>query len=97
VVDADGSTYSGEIASVAAKDAKVNQIQNSSNAISFRALGSNNTLNKTVIFEGSYIAPNSPEQSKNQNANQQQVPARIIGVAKVHGGPEIEVDAVPAK
>jgi len=97
VIDSDGSTYSGEIASGAAKDKRPKQIQNSSNAISFRALGANNTLNKTVVFEGSYIAPNPADQSKNQTANQQQAPSRIIGVAKVHGGPEIKVDALPAK
>jgi len=120
VIDADGSTYTGEIASIPsgstgggtggrasqqiyAKRAATQSFQSNQKdaetqnaAFRFRATGSNITLNKVVVFEGSYIV-NAPQDQQNQKLKAElQAPARIIGVAKVHGEPEIEVDAIPA-
>jgi hypothetical protein len=114
VIDADGSTYTGElkadsqpIAGTIGKQRLANQAvdrleknqtgQSASNAFRFRAVGSNLTLNKAVVFEGTYFVPAQQNQQANNLNSQLQTPSRIIGVAKVRGEPEIEVDAVPVQ
>jgi hypothetical protein len=81
VVDADGSTYTGKIETVAQdalgktiKDKEVESLaarsgraqqQANSNRFSFRATGYNTSLKKSIVFEGNYIA--TPSQSKVPN------------------------------
>lgn len=96
LVDADGSTYSGrfEIPAaagarrMAAAKAKAAAAEPAGNERFFRASGFNATLQKRVVFEGNYI----PLPVLNQKSDAQ-MPARIIGTAKVGGETPVEVDA----
>ena len=70
------------------------------NEFSFRATGYNATLKKQVVFDGDYIAPAAPpaEPSQTGSARQRRAEpaARVVGKAKVAGGPAVPVDAVAA-
>jgi hypothetical protein len=98
VVDADGSTYTGKIEPItpdALQSKRALSEQENSNQFSFRATGYNSSLKKPIVFEGSYIAMPTQAQAPNESAlaNQQQMPARIVGTAKMGGEAPIEVDA----
>ena len=66
----------------------------------FRATGYNTSLKKSLVFEGNYIAPLAVAQKKAAKAQteseerDEEVSARITGVAKVHGESPIEIDAI---
>lgn len=72
------------------------------NEFYFRARGFNSSLQKSLVFEGNYIVT-APPPRKNLGAagakSDEQLPARIVGTAKVSGEPSIPVDAatVPSK
>lgn len=90
-------------ASVAEPDARPQEPRPESlpNEFSFRATGYNATLKKQVVFEGDYIAPGAPpaaELSQTGGARQRRAEpaARVVGKAKVAGGPAVPVDAVAA-
>ena len=112
VVDADGSTYTGKIESVAqdaigrtlkdkeeeslaARSERAQPQQGPTNQFYFRATGYNSSLKKPIVFEGNYIATSLQSQAPGESAaaNQQQVPARIVGTARMNGESPIEVDA----
>ena len=109
VVDSDGSTYTGKLEPAAqfgdrmAAKAKSNYAARreaaSSSAASpqsrFRASGYNVSLKKTLVFEGDYAGAQQQQQSlvKDKEAEEKQPPARIVGTARVHGEPPVEVDA----
>jgi len=62
----------------------------------FRATGYNRSLGKTVVFEGNYSgsAAQQPQNfTKDTEAEEQQQAARIVGTARVHGEPPVQVDA----
>jgi hypothetical protein len=66
------------------------------NEFYFRATGYNSSLKKPVVFEGNYVATQLPSKSASEavSENAEQMPARIVGTAKIHGESTIEVDAV---
>ena len=82
--------------SLAARSERAQPQQDNSSQFYFRASGYNTSLKKPIVFEGNYIATPSQAQAPNESptANQQQLPARIVGTAKVNGESPIEVDAV---
>jgi hypothetical protein len=74
-----------------AKDAQAN------NEFYFEATGYNGSLKKSLVFEGNYIVAISPQQKVSDataSKNGEQMPARIVGTAKIHGEPPVRVDAV---
>jgi hypothetical protein len=81
--------------SLAARSERAQPQPDNTNQFYFRAAGYNTRLQKPIVFEGSYIATPSQSQSPNESGakNQQQLPARIVGTAKVTGESQIEVDA----
>ncbi len=109
VVDADGSTYAGKIESTQATTSKTLEdgkqalakrserdlSQQNANQFYFRASGYSNSLQKSIVFEGNYIATPAQAQKPNEftSMNEQQSPARIVGTAKITGESPIEVDA----
>jgi len=106
VVDADGSTYMGKIEHVAqdavkdeerlaARAKPILSQQQSNEQFYFRASGYNNSLRKPIVFEGNYIPTLAQAHQPNESAsaNEQQLPARIVGTAKAAGESPIEVDA----
>jgi hypothetical protein len=123
VVDADGSTYTGQIERLARSDARNLEKRNytapsqraaaagpakagdesAGNEFYFQATGYNGSLKKSVVFEGNYIVTVPPQEKARAAApaskNGEQMPARIVGTAKIHGEPPVPVDAVtvPAK
>ena len=66
----------------------------------FRATGYNTSLKKSLVFEGNYIAPLGVGQKKVAKAKteseerDEEASARITGVAKVNGGPPVQIDAI---
>jgi len=66
----------------------------------FRATGYNSSLKKRVVFEGNYIASSAPAQKKvakakaETEAQDEQIPARITGTAKIPGESPLQIDAV---
>ena len=63
----------------------------------FHATGYNGSLKKSLVFEGNYIVTVSPQQKApdaTASKNGEQMPARIVGTAKIHGEPPVRVDAV---
>jgi len=71
--------------------------QTESNEYFFRAAGFNASLKKNVVFEANYIATPTESQTNimtKQARGEEQVPARIVGTAKISGEPPVEVDAV---
>ena len=81
--------------SLAARSERVRPQQDSTSQFYFRAAGYNSSLKKPIVFEGSYIATPAQSQAPNESAaaNQQQLPARIVGTARMNGESPIEVDA----
>lgn len=81
--------------SLAARSEHAQPQQDNNNQFSFRATGYNSSLKKPIVFEGNYIATPLQPQAPNESgaANQQQLPARIVGTAKLNGESPIEVDA----
>ena len=81
--------------SLAARSEHAQPQQDNNNQFSFRATGYNSSLKKPIVFEGNYIATPSQSQAPNEStsANQQQLPARIVGTARMNGESPIEVDA----
>lgn len=71
--------------------------ESASNEFSFRATGYNSSLRKPVVFEGNYM-PSPPAEQKAPAAaasqGEEQLPARIVGTAKISGESPVEVDAV---
>ena len=67
------------------------------NEFSFRATGYNSSLRKPLVFEGNYM-PTPPAQQRASAAassqSTEQLPARIVGTAKISGESPVEVDAV---
>jgi hypothetical protein len=66
---------------------------------SFHASGYNGSLKKRLVFEGNYIAsapPQEKETAKKTGAapSQEQVPARIVGTARISGESPVQIDAV---
>ena len=106
VVDADGSTYTGNIDSVAptqraaakSKRSERDRADEPRGETRFRASGYNVSLKKPVIFEGRYMymAP-TPEQQENGQTEKSDLPAqeapRIVGTAQVQGEQPLPVDA----
>jgi hypothetical protein len=74
--------------------------ESANNEFYFRATGYNGSLKKSLVFEGNYIvaAPPQQEEVKSHDAatskDAEQMPARIVGTAKIHGEPPMPVDAV---
>jgi hypothetical protein len=71
--------------------------QSASNEFYFHATGYNGSLKKSLVFEGNYIVTVSPQQKAPDDGaskNGEQMPARIVGTAKIHGEPPVHVDAV---
>jgi hypothetical protein len=71
--------------------------QSTNNEFYFQATGYNGSLKKSLVFEGNYIVVASPQQKALDAAaskNGEQMPARIVGTAKIHGEPPVRVDAV---
>ncbi len=63
----------------------------------FQATGYNGSLKKSLVFEGNYIVTGAPQQTAPADVNSksnEQMPARIVGTAKIHGEPPVSVDAV---
>lgn len=93
LVDADGSTYSGQFEGPAAAGArrmaaaktKAAAAEPASEQRFFRATGFNQSLQKRVVFEGNYIPDSAARQ----------LSARIIGRAEVAGEQPVEIDAAP--
>ena len=87
---------SGAAAAKAVKEAG----ESANNEFYFRATGYNGSLKKSLVFEGNYIvtAPPQQEEVKSRDAatskDAEQMPARIVGTAKIHGEPPLRVDAV---
>ena len=81
--------------SLAARSERAMPQQQNSSQYYFRAAGYNGTLKKSIVFEGNYISTSSPSQAPNESSagSQQQLPARIVGTAKMNGEAPIEVDA----
>ena len=115
VVDADGSTYTGNF-EPNARRAEIRNLKDARAAAApardltkaasesaaakgenfFRAVGYNASLKKEVVFEGNYIpllADKKDAAKAKMNEEATQIPARIIGKAKVAGEPALEVDA----
>ena len=68
----------------------------------FHATGYSGSLKKSLIFEGNYIVTASPRQKASDDLTSksgEEMRARIVGTAKIHGEPPVPVDAVsvPAK
>jgi hypothetical protein len=64
--------------------------------------GYSGSLKKSLIFEGNYIVTASPQQKASDDLTSkkgEEMQARIVGTAKIHGEPPVPVDAVsvPAK
>ena len=106
LVDADGSTYSGEITAVpaepnaklAARTRAMDATAQTQDGLYFRASGFNTSLQKRVTFEGNYI-PVSPNEQKEsaapgQSSKAEPINARIVGTAQVVGEAPVAVDAV---
>jgi hypothetical protein len=81
--------------SLAARSEHASPQQDSNSQFSFRATGYNSSLKKPIVFEGNYIATPLQSQAPNESAaaNQPQLPARIVGTARMNGESPIEVDA----
>jgi hypothetical protein len=84
-----------EVGSLAARSERDRPQQDNNNQFYFRASGYNTSLKKPIVIEANYIATPAQAQAPNESptANQQQLPARIVGTAKVNGESPIEVDA----
>ena len=66
---------------------------------SFRATGYNVSLKRTLVFEGSYVAPPAQQPVEStandkERAEQGRDRARIVGTVRVNGQAPIEVDAI---
>jgi hypothetical protein len=101
VIDGDGSTYAGKIEPLSRPDARKmpNKKTNVPNGeYRFRASGFNASLQRSVVFEGSYVAGAAAAPAKDDAAladkAEAQVQARIIGTAQVSGEPPVPVEAV---
>ena len=120
VLDADGSTYTGQIEQLAKNaeldsrmtarpDAAKQRRSYAAKAVpktesvapqwSFRAMGFNVSLKKTVVFEGNYVAPPAQQPVKTTSNNgerseQSRDRARIVGTVRVNGEAAVEVDAI---
>ena len=71
--------------------------ESASSEFSFRATGYNSSLRKPLVFEGNYMATPPAQQKAPAAASSQseeQLPARIVGTAKISGESPVEVDAV---
>lgn len=63
----------------------------------FHATGYSGSLKKSLIFEGNYIVTASPRQKASDDLTSkkgEEMQARIVGTAKIHGEPPVPVDAV---
>jgi hypothetical protein len=66
----------------------------------FRATGYNSSLKKPLVFEGNYIAASIAQKKAAKVAKaeakerDEEAPARITGVAKIHGESPVQIDAV---
>ena len=101
VVDADGSTYTGEFERLSKNDSRNLQKQNeaTNEGFYFRASGFNDSLKKSLVFEGNYIVPAPAESQEKRKAtssrqNEEMPAARIVGTAKINGEAPVIVDAV---
>jgi hypothetical protein len=71
--------------------------ESANNEFYFHATGYNGSLKKSLVFEGNYIVAVSPQQKApdaTASTNGEQMPARIVGTAKIHGEPPVRVDAL---
>ena len=87
-----------EVAPAPAQDAAKREVEVSAtnNEMFFRAAGYNANLKKQVVFEGNYIPMQAPEKKASapgKSDDVEQVPARIVGQAKVPGEAPVEIDA----
>ncbi len=84
-----------EVGRLAERSERDRPRQDNNNQFYFRASGYNTSLKKPIVIEANYIAIPARAQVPNESAtaNQQQLPARIVGTAKVNGESPIEVDA----
>ena len=93
----DKGTYAAQSSrAVPAKPARKPD-ESANNEFYFHATGYNGSLKKSLVFEGNYIVTVSPQQKApdvGASKNGEQMPARIIGTAKIHGEPPVRVDAV---
>ncbi|MGI9088767.1 MAG: hypothetical protein ACR2HH_13670 [Chthoniobacterales bacterium] len=110
LVDADGSTYHGEIVAAPSSSAAGVRAKTASrsfateadvqtnNGLFFRASGFNSSLQKRVVFEGNYIPPPPNEQSKpaapGQAKEEEPANARVVGTAQIAGEAPVAVDAI---
>ena len=65
----------------------------------FRATGFNLSLKKTLVFEGNYAAPPTPQPATatandRERSEQNRDRARIVGTVRVNGEAAVEVDAI---
>jgi len=71
--------------------------ESANNEFYFHATGYNGSLKKSLVFEGNYVVVASPQDKAHEAAaskSGEQMPARIVGTAKIHGEPPVRVDAV---
>ena len=71
--------------------------ESTNNEFYFHATGYNGSLKKSLVFEGNYIVVASPREKApdaTASKNGEQMSARIVGTAKIHGEPPVRVDAV---
>jgi hypothetical protein len=66
------------------------------NEFYFRATGYSSSLKKPVVFEGNYVGAQLQSKAASEAIAEdaEQMPARIVGTATIHGESPIEVDAV---
>jgi len=91
--------YAAPSSRAAAKPAKParDADESANNEFYFHATGYNGSLKKSLVFEGNYIVAVSPQQKAPDDGgskNGEQMAARIVGTAKIHGEPPVHVDAV---
>ena len=82
-----------------AVEATEDKTQSASAEFYFRATGYNSSFKKPLVFEGNYIASTVAQKNvagvKTEAEEQnQEVPARITGTAKIRGESPVQVDAV---
>ncbi len=76
------------------------KVQSANAEYYFRATGYNTSLKKSLVFEGNYVTPLEVAQKKvaktktESEERDEESPARITGVAKIHGESPVQVDAV---
>ena len=90
--------YAARFAQVAAAAPTKDADGSTSDEFYFHATGYSGSLKKSLIFEGNYIVTASPRQKASDDLTSrsgEEMRARIVGTAKIHGEPPVPVDAGP--